>query len=179
MSRLMERYKSEILPKLKEELKCDNVHRIPKVTKIVVSMGLGSAQQDKKRIESATKDLGQIAGQRPVVTKARKSVSNFKLREGYPIGCMVTLRAERMYEFLDRLISLVIPRIRDFRGLNPQAFDGRGNYSMGLAEQSVFPEIDIDKIDSTQGMNVTIVTSAEDDTEGKTLLTLLGMPFRN
>jgi large subunit ribosomal protein L5 len=141
-------------------------------------MGVGQAVAEKKRIESATRELALLAGQKPVVCKARKSVSNFKLRSGYPIGCKVTLRGERMYEFLDRLISVVIPRIRDFRGLNPQAFDGQGNYSMGVTEQSVFPEIDIDKVDYTQGLNVTMVTTARSDAEGKNLLARLGMPFR-
>lgn len=179
MSRLMEKYRTEVVPKLKEQLSRDNVLSIPRLEKVVISMGIGQAIQDKKRIDSGVKDLTQIAGQKPVVCKARRSVSNFKLREGYPIGCKVTLRGRRMYEFLDRMISLAIPRVRDFRGLNPKAFDGHGNYSLGFSEQTVFPEVDIDKIEAEQGMNVTIVTSARNDAEGKALLSLMGMPFRN
>lgn len=179
MSRLYEKYKQEVVPGLKEELGRQNVLTIPRLQKIVLSMGVGAAVADKKRIEHATRDLTFMAGQKAVVCKARKSVSNFKVREGYPIGCMVTLRGVRMFEFLDRLISIVIPRIRDFRGLNPQAFDGHGNYSMGLTEQSVFPEVNLDKIEFPQGLNVTIVTSALNDTQGRHLLTCLGMPFRS
>jgi large subunit ribosomal protein L5 len=164
---------------LSKDLGRANILSIPRLEKIVVSMGVGQAVAEKKRIESATRELALLAGQKPVVCKAKKSVSNFKLRTGYPIGCKVTLRGDRMYEFLDRLIGVVIPRIRDFRGLNPQAFDGQGNYSIGLTEQSVFPEIDIDKVDYTQGLNVTLVTTAKSDAEGKNLLARLGMPFRD
>lgn len=178
MARLLEQYKKEILPKLRQELQRDNVLSMPKLQKIIVSMGVGRAVEDKKRLDAAAKDLSILAGQRPVICNAKKSVSNFKLREGVPIGCKVTLRARRMYEFLDRLISVVIPRVRDFRGLNPQAFDGHGNYSLGLTEQSVFPEIDLDRIDYPQGMNITIVTTAKNDSEGRCLLAHLGMPFK-
>ncbi len=152
---------------------------LPRLEKIVLSMGVGQAVTEKKRMEIAARELSLVAGQRAIICKAKKSVSNFKVRKGYPIGCMVTLRGRRMFEFLDRLISMVIPRIRDFRGLSPQAFDGHGNYSMGLQEQSVFPEIDLDKIEYAQGLNITLVTTARDDTEGKALLARLGMPFRN
>ncbi len=179
MVRLLERYKQTVVAELSKDLGRSNILSIPRLEKIVVSMGVGQAVAEKKRIESATRELALLAGQKPVVCKARKSVSNFKLRTGYPIGCKVTLRGDRMYEFLDRLISIVIPRIRDFRGLNPQAFDGQGNYSLGLTEQSVFPEIDIDKVDYAQGLNVTLVTTANSDAEGKNLLARLGMPFRD
>ncbi len=179
MVRLLERYKQTVVAELSKDLGRSNILSIPRLEKIVVSMGVGQAVAEKKRIESATRELALLAGQKPVVCKARKSVSNFKLRTGYPIGCKVTLRGDRMYEFLDRLISIVIPRIRDFRGLNPQAFDGQGNYSMGVTEQSVFPEIDIDNVDYTQGLNVTLVTTAKSDAEGKNLLARLGMPFRD
>jgi len=179
MVRLLERYKQTVVGELCKDLGRANILSIPRLEKIVLSMGVGQAVAEKKRIESATRELALLAGQKPVVCKARKSVSNFKLRTGYPIGCKVTLRGDRMYEFLDRLISIVIPRIRDFRGLNPQAFDGQGNYSMGVTEQSVFPEIDIDNVDYTQGLNVTLVTTAKSDAEGKNLLARLGMPFRD
>lgn len=179
MVRLLERYKKTVVGDLVKDLGRANILSIPRLEKIVVSMGVGQAVAEKKRIESATRELALLAGQKPVVCKAKKSVSNFKLRTGYPIGCKVTLRGDRMYEFLDRLISVVIPRIRDFRGLNPQAFDGQGNYSIGLTEQSVFPEIDIDNVDYTQGLNVTLVTTAKSDAEGKNLLARLGMPFRD
>lgn len=179
MSRLYEKYKQEVVPGLKQELGRQNVLTIPRLQKIVVSMGVGDAVTDKKRMEKATQVLSTIAGQKPIVCKAKRSVSNFKLRKGYDVGCKVTLRGVRMYEFLDRLISVVIPRVRDFRGLDPQAFDGHGNYSMGLTEQSVFPEIDLDKIDVPQGMNITMVTSSKNDSDGKELLKQLGMPFRN
>ncbi len=179
MVRLLERYKQSVVAELSKDLGRANILSIPRLEKIVVSMGVGQAVAEKKRIESATRELALLAGQKPVVCKAKKSVSNFKLRTGYPIGCKVTLRGDRMYEFLDRLISIVIPRVRDFRGLNPQAFDGQGNYSLGLTEQSVFPEIDIDKVDFAQGLNVTLVTTAKSDAEGKNLLARLGMPFRD
>jgi len=178
MVRLLEKYRQEVLPALRQELQRNNELSIPRLEKIVVSMGVGLALQENKRIEAAAKDLAHISGQKPVVCKAKKSVSNFKLRRGYPIGCKVTLRGRRMFEFLDRLICVVIPRVRDFRGLSPQAFDGHGNYSLGLIEQSVFPEIDIDRVDFPQGMNVTIVTTACNDSEGRCLLTHMGLPFR-
>lgn len=178
MARLLEQYKQRIVPELKQELGRKNSLAVPELEKIVVSMGVGKAVQDKKRIEAATQDLATLTGQKPVVCKAKKSVSNFKLREGVPIGCKVTLRGKRMYEFLDRMVSVVIPRIRDFRGLNPQAFDGHGNYSMGITEQTVFPEINIDKVEFPQGMDVTIVTTATNDSDGRSLLRRLGMPFK-
>lgn len=178
MARLLEQYKERIVPELKQDLGRSNSLAIPRLEKIVISMGVGKAVTDKKRIDVATQDLATLSGQKPVVCKAKKSVSNFKLREGVPIGCKVTLRGKRMYEFLDRLVSVVIPRIRDFRGLNPQSFDGHGNYSMGLTEQTVFPEIDIDKVEVPQGMDVTIVTTAKSDADGRRLLSRLGMPFR-
>ncbi|HPF39247.1 MAG TPA: 50S ribosomal protein L5 [Phycisphaerae bacterium] len=178
MARLQEKYKSEIAPALKEALGIKNPMAIPKVEKIVISMGIGSAIQEKTRIAAAQKELAMIAGQKPVVCKARKSVSNFKLREGYDIGLKVTLRGKRMYEFLDRLIAVAIPRVRDFRGLNPNSFDGRGNYSMGVTEQTIFPEVDPDKVTFQQGMNITFATSARNDREARELLQRLGLPFR-
>jgi len=178
MARLAERYKTEIAPELKDRLKIENVMAIPKLKSIVVSMGVGAALADKRRLPAAVEELGKITGQKPVICKARKSVSNFKLRQGYEIGCKVTLRGSRMYEFLDRLINVAVPRMRDFRGLNPTSFDGRGNYSMGVAEQSIFPEIDLAKVEFRQGMNITMVTSARNDQQARELLTLLGMPFR-
>ncbi len=178
MARLMERYQAEVLPALKGELGRENVCSIPKLGKVVISMGIGLATQDKKRLESATKELSQITGQKAVICKARKSVSNFKLREGQEIGTKVTLRGARMYEFLDRLINVALPRVRDFRGLNPRGFDGRGNYSMGVSEQTIFPEIDPDKVEYQQGMNITFVTTATNDREALRLLTLMGLPFQ-
>ena len=178
MTRLLEKYEGNIALVLRDEFKITNPMAVPKLEKIVVSMGVGAAALDKKRLEPHTKELAQICGQKPLVTKSRKSISNFKLREGMDIGLKVTMRGRRMYEFLDRLISLAIPRIKDFRGLSPDAFDGRGNYSMGLTEQSVFPEIDLDQVTHVQGMNVTIVTTAGDDQKARRLLTLFGMPFR-
>jgi len=178
MARLLEKYKTEILPQLREQLKLKNVMAVPRLQKIVVSMGVGAAIQDKKRLELASKDLTIIAGQRPAICKARKSVSNFKLRDGMSIGLKVTLRGPRMYEFMDRLINAAIPRIRDFRGLSTKAFDGSGNYSMGVNEQSVFPEIDAASIEWPQGMNITFVTSAKDDTQCRELLRLMEVPFR-
>ena len=176
--RLQEKYSSEIVAKLQEQFKYGNSHQIPRLDKIVVSMGVGRAVENGKAIQAAVKDLETITGQHPVVTKAKKSVSGFKLREGMSIGCMVTLRRKRMYEFLDRLISITIPRIRDFRGLKANSFDGRGNYSMGLADQFVFPEVDIDKVEFTQGMNITIVANNSSDEESLHMLSLFGMPFR-
>lgn len=178
MTGLLERCKTEIYPAIGTELGRTNSLAIPRLQKVVVSMGLGKALQEKKRIPAATADLAMITGQKPVVCKARKSVSNFKLRQGYEIGCKVTLRGQRMYDFVERLITVVIPRLRDFRGLSPKGFDGRGNYSVGLADQTVFPEINLDKMEFAQGMNITFVTSARNDSEGRRLLTLMGMPFR-
>lgn len=179
MARLLEKYKTEVLPALLAEAGAKNSMAVPRLDKIVVSMGVGSATQDKKRIELAAKDLATIVGQKPQVCKARKSVSNFKVREGNPTGLKVTLRGARMYEFLDRLINIAIPRIRDFRGLNPQSFDGRGNYSLGVTEQTVFPEIDAAAVEWPQGMNITVVTTARNDRQSHRLLGLLGMPFRS
>jgi large subunit ribosomal protein L5 len=179
MSRLLERYKTEILPQLAEQLGRSNALSVPRVEKVVVNMGVGSALQEQKRLDEASQSLALITGQRPVVTKAKRSVSGFRLREGMKIGCMVTLRGRRMYEFLDRLISLALPRVRDFRGLRRKAFDGCGNYSLGISEQMVFPEIDPDKVGHTQGMDVTIVTTAQNNDEGYALLNALGMPFQS
>lgn len=178
MARLLEQYRNEIAPKLQERLGRKNRLSLPRLEKVVVNMGVGSAIQDRKRLEEAAAHLAQITGQRPVITRARKAVSGFRLRQGMEIGCKVTLRGRRMYEFVDRLISLALPRVRDFRGLNPKAFDGKGNYSLGLNEQVVFPEIDPDKVTHTQGMNVVLVTTAHNDEEGLALLRELGMPFR-
>jgi large subunit ribosomal protein L5 len=178
MARLLEKYRNEVLPLLAKELGRTNPHGLPCLKKIVVSMGLGKAIGERKRLDEAVDHLAQITGQKPLVTKARKAVSGFRLREGMEVGCLVTLRGKRMYEFLDRLISLALPRVRDFRGLNPDAFDGRGNYSLGLSEQLVFPEIPADKTNYVQGMNIALVTSAENDDEGRLLLKHLGMPFR-
>ena len=179
MARLLERYQKEISPELKGKLNKKNVHMIPKLQKIVVNMGVGSALQDKNRIGEASSQLALITGQQPQVTKAKGSVSGFRLREGQEIGCRVTLRGKRMYEFLDRLISAALPRIRDFRGINPKSFDGNGNYSMGLSEQAVFPEIDADRVNFTQGMDITFVTSTRNDDEARELLRAFGMPFRD
>jgi large subunit ribosomal protein L5 len=178
MPRLLDRYRSEIAPKLSKELGRPNPHSIPKLVKIVVNMGVGDAVQDQKVLEECTEHLGMITGQKPIITKSRKSISQFKLRENMPIGCCVTLRGARMYEFLDRLIQLVLPRVRDFRGINPKGFDGRGNYSFGLSEQVVFPEIQADKVKHIQGMDIAIVTTARNNDEGRALLTEFGMPFR-
>lgn len=176
--RLMEKYKTEVAPVLAQEFGHANPMSVPRLRKIVISMGMGQSIKEEARIEAAQKDLAQIAGQKPVVCLARKSVSNFKLREGMKIGLKVTLRGARMYEFLDRLAMLAIPRVKDFRGLNPNAFDGRGGYNMGLTEQSLFPEINPDKVQFTQGMNIAISTTAKTDEEARRLLALLGMPFR-
>lgn len=175
--RLEQLYKEKIVPTMTNEYKYRNHMQVPRLEKIVVNMGVGRAALDKKLIEGAVRDMTQLSGQKPVVCKAKKSVSNFKLREGMDIGVKVTLRRERMYEFLDRLISLAIPRVRDFRGLPPKGFDGRGNYNMGLSEQSVFPEIDVTKVDTVRGMNITMVTTARTDDEAFRLLRLFGMPF--
>lgn len=176
--RLKARYREEILPELRQEFNFANVMQVPTVTKVVVNMGVGEAARDSKLIEGAIRDLTEITGQKPQVTKARKSIAQFKLREGQPIGAHVTLRGDRMWEFLDRLLSVALPRIRDFRGLSPKQFDGNGNYTFGLTEQSVFHEIDQDKIDRTRGMDITIVTTAKNDDEGRALLRLLGFPFK-
>lgn len=178
MARLQEKYKTEIQPALCDELGRENILSVPRLSKVVISMGVGKALTEKTRLGAAVTDLSRIAGQKPLVCKAKKSVSNFKLREGYDIGAKVTLRGKRMWEFVDRLINVSIPRVRDFRGLNPTSFDGRGNYSMGVTEQSIFPEIDIDKVQFPQGMNITFVTTARNDAESRRLLTLLGLPFR-
>lgn len=178
MARLLERYQKEIVSKLGEKLGRTNRHSLPHLQKIVVNMGVGKALQEKNRIEQAAEQLGQITGQKAQITKAKVAVSGFRLREGNQIGCRVTLRGQRMYEFLDRLISIALPRIRDFRGVNPKSFDGHGNYSMGLSEQMVFPEIDPDKVTFTQGMDVTFVTSTNNDDEARELLRAFGMPFR-
>jgi large subunit ribosomal protein L5 len=176
--RLKAKYDEEIRAQLQEQLGYHNPMQVPTLEKIVLNMGLGEAIQDKKAIDEAIDELGLIAGQRPKVNKARKSIANFKLREGTPIGVSVTLRGARMWEFFDRLISVAIPRVRDFRGLNPRAFDGRGNYSVGASEQLIFPEIDFDQVTTTRGMNITIVTTAADDEAGKALLDGFGFPFR-
>lgn len=178
MARLLERYRSEIRPALAEELGRKNPHSLPQLEKIVINMGVGAATQDRKRLEEAVEHLTTLSGQKPVIRRARKSVSGFKLREGMEIGCMVTLRSRRMYEFLDRLISLTLPRVRDFRGLSPKAFDGRGNYSLGISDQMVFPEVNPDRVHNQQGMTITLVTSARNNDEGRALLKHLGIPFR-
>jgi large subunit ribosomal protein L5 len=177
MARLFDTYKESIVPQLVTDFQYDNVMEVPKVTKIVVNIGLGEAVQNARAVEAAVGDLTAIVGQKPVVTRAKKSIAAFKLRAGMPIGAMVTLRGERMYEFLDRLVSVSLPRIRDFRGVSPNSFDGRGNYTLGLRDQIMFPEIDYDKIDKTRGLEVSIVTTARNDEEGRRLLTLMGMPF--
>src|SRR4051794_5180322 len=176
--RLKTRYREEIAGKLRDEFKYENVMQIPGLTKIVVNMGVGDAARDSKLIEGAIRDLSLITGQKPQVTKARKSIAQFKLREGQPIGAHVTLRGDRMWEFMDRLLSVALPRIRDFRGLSPKQFDGHGNYTFGLTEQSMFHEIDQDKIDRVRGMDITVVTSATTDDEGRSLLRRLGFPFK-
>ena len=176
--RLKTRYREEILPTLREQFDYDNVMQVPGLTKIVVNMGVGEAARDGKLIEGAIRDLTAITGQKPQVTKARKSIAQFKLREGMPIGTHVTLRGDRMWEFLDRLLTLALPRIRDFRGLSPKQFDGRGNYTFGLTEQVMFHEIDQDKIDRVRGMDITVVTTATNDDEGRALLKLLGFPYK-
>jgi large subunit ribosomal protein L5 len=176
--RLKEKYKKEIIPKMLKNRKFNNVMELPRINKITVNMGIGSAIQNIKELESASQDLAKITGQKPVITKARKSVAGFKLRQGNPIGCMVTLRGKRMYEFLDRLLSIAIPRIRDFRGLSKKSFDGTGNYTIGIKEQLIFPEVEYDSILSVKGMNITITTSAENDDEALFLLEEFGFPFK-
>lgn len=178
MARLRTEYNETIAAKLKEQLELSNVMEVPKITKITLNMGIGEAVGDKKVIEAAVGDMQAIAGQKPIVTKARLSIAGFKIRDGYPIGCKVTLRGDRMYEFLDRLVSIAVPRIRDFRGLNAKGFDGRGNYNMGITEQIIFPEIDYDKIDALRGMNISITTTARNDAEGRALLEAFDFPLK-
>jgi large subunit ribosomal protein L5 len=178
MATLQEKYKSELALQLKEELGLDNVMEVPRITKITLNMGVGEALGDKKVLEAAVADMEKISGQKAVVTKARRSIAGFKVREGWPIGCKVTLRSERMYEFLERLISIAIPRIRDFRGISPKSFDGRGNFAMGVTEQIIFPEIDYDKVDALRGMDITITTTARTDDEGRALLRAFNFPLK-
>ena len=178
MATLKDRYRSEIAPKLKEELGLTNVMEVPRVTKITLNMGVGEAVGDKKVLENALADMQKIAGQKPVATKSRKSIAGFKIRDGWPIGCKVTLRDERMYEFLERLIAIAIPRIRDFRGISGKQFDGRGNFAMGVAEQIIFPEIDYDQVDKLRGMDIVITTSAKNDEQGRALLSAFNFPFK-
>ncbi len=178
MARLLERYHKEIVPLIAQKLGRTNVFSLPRLSKIVINMGVGKALQDKSRMEQSADQLSHIAGQRPQITKAKLAVSGFRLREGNAIGCRVTLRGKRMYEFLDRLVSMALPRIRDFRGLNPKSFDGQGNYSMGIAEQGVFPELDPDKLNFVQGMDITFVTNTKSDEEARDLLRAFGMPFK-
>ena len=178
MARLKELYKTEIAAKLKEELGLDNVMEVPRITKITLNMGVGEALADKKALEHAVRDLETIAGQKVVVNLARKSIAGFKVREGWPIGCKVTLRSDRMYEFLERLVDIAIPRIRDFRGISPKSFDGRGNFAMGVTEQIIFPEIDYDKIDKLRGLDITITTTARTNDEGRALLRAFNFPLK-
>ena len=178
MSRLKDRYQKEVMPALKKEFGYSNVMAIPKIEKVVINMGLGEATQNAKIADTGADELGRITGQKPVITRAKKSIAQFKVRKGMPIGTMVTLRGERMWEFLDRLIAVALPRVRDFRGVSPRGFDGRGNYTLGLKDQLLFPEIDYMKVDKARGMNVSVVTTAKTDEEARKLLQLLGMPFR-
>lgn len=178
MARMKERYASEVAPALKERFEIQNPMRIPKLEKIVVNMGVGEAVVNSRALDGAMEDLAKITGQKPQMRRARKSIAGFKIREGMPVGARVTLRGERMWEFLDRLISIALPRVRDFRGVNPNSFDGKGNYALGFREQLIFPEISYDQIDATRGLDVAVVTTAETDEEGRELLRLLGMPFR-
>ena len=177
MPRLLDKYKNEVVPALKEKFNYKNPMQVPKLEKIVINMGVGDVKDNPKALEAAVNELALISGQKPVVTKAKKSISNFKIRQGMNIGCKVTLRGNRMYEFADKLFNIALPRVRDFRGINPNSFDGRGNFSMGVKEQLVFPEIDIDKVEKVRGMDITFVTTAKTDEEAKELLALLGMPF--
>jgi len=179
MAALKDRYKSEIVPQLKEDLGLANVMEVPRITKITLNMGVGEALGDKKVLENAVADMEKISGQKVVVTKARKSIAGFKVRDGWPIGCKVTLRSERMYEFLDRLVSIAIPRVRDFRGVSAKSFDGRGNFAMGITEQIIFPEIEYDKVDALRGMDITITTSARTDDEGRALLRAFNFPLKD
>jgi large subunit ribosomal protein L5 len=178
MPRLKDKYQNEVVPALVDRFKYKNVMMVPRINKVTINMGVGAAVQDAKAMDSAVKDLTVISGQKPVVTRAKKSVAAFRLREGMPVGCMVTLRGDRMWEFLDKLINVALPRIRDFRGVSPRSFDGRGNYTLGIREQLIFPEIRYDDVERVQGMNITIETTAETDEEGLELLKALGMPFR-
>lgn len=178
MAKLLEQYKQDITPKLMEKFAYKNIMQVPKVEKIIINVGVGEAIQNPKAMDGAVNDLTAISGQKPIITKAKKSIAGFKLREGMPIGCKVTLRGDRMYDFLYRLINIVLPRVRDFRGVSPQAFDGRGNYSLGIKEQTIFPEIEYDKIDKIRGLEVVIVTTAKTDEEARELLKSMGMPFR-
>jgi large subunit ribosomal protein L5 len=175
---LKKKYEEDIVPVLKEKFGYENIHQIPQIVKIVLNMGVGEAVQNSKILDVAVKELTKIAGQKPVVTRAKKSIATYKLRQGMPIGCMVTLRAERMYDFLQKLINVTLPKIRDFRGINPKSFDGRGNYSLGLKEQLLFPEIHYDDVDVVKGMNISIITTANTDEEARELLTLMGMPYK-
>lgn len=177
--RLKTVYQEKIVPKLKEEFGYKNIHEVPKVIKVTVNRGLGEASQNAKALESSIAEISTITGQKPVVTRAKKAIAGFKIRQGMPVGVMVTLRSERMYAFLDRLINLALPRIRDFRGISPNSFDGRGNYSLGVREQLIFPEIDYDTIDQIRGLDISIITTAKTDEEGRALLKAMGMPFRN
>jgi len=179
MARLKDFYRQQVMPSLMKELGHNNPFRIPRLEKIVLNMGLGEALQNPKVLDSGVEELAAIAGQRPVITRARKSIANFKLREGVSIGCMVTLRGERMYEFLDRLISTALPRVRDFSGISDRSFDGRGNYSLGIREHVIFPEINLDRVEKVKGLTISIITTARTDPEGKALLRALGMPFRS
>lgn len=179
MARLKDVYRNEILPALKQELGCGNIMQVPQLKKIVLNMGLGDAVQNAKLLDSGAAELTVIAGQKPVITKAHASIANFKLREGVPIGCAVTLRGKRMYEFFDRLVNVALPRVRDFRGISDRSFDGRGNYSLGIREHTIFPEIDLDKVEQMKGFTITMVTSAQTDAEGRALLRAMGMPFRS
>ena len=178
ISRMQERYRKEVVPALMKRFGRTNPMAVPKVAKVIVNIGMGEASQNVKLLDVAVTELGQITGQKPIVTRAKKSIANFKIRRGMPIGCCVTLRGDRMYEFLDRLCNVVLPRVRDFRGLPPNAFDGRGNYTMGLRDQLVFPEIDYTRVDKIKGMNITLTTTAKNDEEGRELLKLLGVPLR-
>ena len=178
ISRLHDKYRKEAVPALTKRFGYSNIMAVPRVSKVTVNIGLGEASQNVKLLDTAAAELGQIAGQKPVITRAKKSIANFKIRKGMPIGCVVTLRGERMYEFLDRLTSVVFPRVRDFKGVAPSSFDGRGNYTLGLRDQLVFPEIDYTRVDKIKGMNITITTTARNDEEGRELLKLLGVPFR-
>jgi len=178
LPRLLERYRKDVVPKLQQEFGYRNVHQVPKLEKIVVNMGVGEATQNAKLVEKAAEELAVITGQKPVIRKARKSIANFKLRQGQAIGCSVTLRGHRMYEFYDRLVNVSLPRVRDFKGVSPKAFDGRGNYSLGIREQIIFPEVEYDKVEKITGLNVTVCTTARNDAEGQALLRHLGMPFR-
>jgi len=178
MSRLQDRYRKEVVPALTKRFGYTNTMAVPRVSKVTLNIGLGEASANVKLLDTAAAELGQIAGQKPVITRAKKSIANFKVRKGMPIGCMVTLRGEQMYEFLDRMTSVVLPRVRDFKGLPPNSFDGRGNYTLGLRDQLVFPEIDYTRVDKIKGMNITITTTARNDEEGRELLKLLGVPFR-